>query len=74
MLPEPESAAEILSMYYNDREKLAADGKWCYDRVHEKPFTWPYIGKQMKDIVESVLNQKEEKPEFKGFGTPARIA
>ena len=73
MLPEPESAAQILAMYYEDRDKLTQDGEWCYNRVHEEAYTWPYIGKQMQDIVESVLSQKEE-PVFKGFGTPARIA
>jgi glycosyltransferase involved in cell wall biosynthesis len=72
MLPEPESAAEILTMYYEDRDKLAKDGEWCYNRVQEEAFTWPYIGKQMQDIVESVLSKKNE-PAFKGFGTPARI-
>jgi len=72
MLPEPESAAEILTMYYEDRDKLAKDGEWCYNRVHEEAYTWPYIGKQMQDIVESVLSKKEQSV-FKGFGTPARI-
>jgi glycosyltransferase involved in cell wall biosynthesis len=71
-LPEPESLAEILTMYYNDREMLANEGQWCHDRIHEEQFTWPYIQKQMLSIVEDLLKTPAEK-EFKGFGSPVKI-
>jgi glycosyltransferase involved in cell wall biosynthesis len=71
-LPEPESLAEILNYYYCNREELQMAGEWCYKRIHEKPFTWPYIQRQMLGIIEDLLKAPTEK-EFKGFGTPAKI-
>jgi glycosyltransferase involved in cell wall biosynthesis len=73
LLPDPESAAEILSYYYDNRDALKKDGQWCYNRLHEEPFTWPYIQQQLLDVVERTLNAKPATPEFKGFGTPAKI-
>jgi glycosyltransferase involved in cell wall biosynthesis len=74
MLPDPDSAASILSYYYENRDLLKKDGQWCQKRLREEPFTWPYIQKQFKDAVNSTLNAKPATPEFKGFGTPAKIA
>jgi hypothetical protein len=71
-LPEPESLAEILNYYYHNRDELQAAGEWCKARANEKPFTWPYIQKQMLSIVDDLLKAPAEK-EFKGFGTPAKI-
>ncbi len=71
-LPEPESLAELLTAYYDDRSLLAEHGQWCYDRIHREAFTWPFIQKQMLDIVEGVLGENK-KPEFKGFGIPVKI-
>jgi D-inositol-3-phosphate glycosyltransferase len=71
-LPEPESLAEILNYYYCNREELQMAGEWCHDRVHQERFTWPFIQKQMLDIIESLLHAPV-KQEFKGFGTPAKI-
>ena len=71
-LPEPESLAELLTAYYDDRSLLAKHGQWCYDRIHYEAFTWPFIQKQMLDIIESLL-QKEKEPAFKGFGAPAKV-
>jgi D-inositol-3-phosphate glycosyltransferase len=73
LLPDPESAAEILSYYYENRDALKKDGQWCYKRLREEPFTWPYIQQQLLDVVERTLNTKPPSPEFKGFGTPAKI-
>jgi glycosyltransferase involved in cell wall biosynthesis len=73
MLPDPDSAASILSYYYENRDLLKKDGQWCQKRLREEPFTWPYIQKQLKDVVNSTLNAKSAAPEFKGFGTPAKI-
>jgi glycosyltransferase involved in cell wall biosynthesis len=72
-LPEPESLAEILNHYYHNREELQMAGEWCYERIHEKQFTWPVIEKQMLKIVNMLLSEKEKPAEFKGFGAPARI-
>lgn len=71
--PSPDSLAEILTWYYENPEKRAENGKWCFDRVHDKPFTWPYIGREMKKIIENVLNKQEAPKPFKGFGGPVRI-
>jgi glycosyltransferase involved in cell wall biosynthesis len=71
-LPTPESLAELLSGYYENRDFLAANGEWCYKRIHEKPFTWPFIQKQMLGIIEETLAQGASS-QFKGFGTPAKI-
>ena len=73
MLPDPDSAAELLGYYYDNRDILEEHGKWCYNRLHEEPFTWPYIEQQLKDAVEDTLNASAPEPEFKGFGTPAKI-
>ena len=69
-LPEPESMAELLTNYYENRMSLKVAGDWCYKRMHEKPFSWPYVQKQMLDIVQSLLKPAAE---FKGFGTPTKI-
>jgi D-inositol-3-phosphate glycosyltransferase len=73
LLPDPESAAEILSYYYENRDALKKDGQWCYKRLREKPFTWPYIQQQLLAVVKRTLDAKSPVPEFKGFGTPAKI-
>ena len=73
LLPDPSSVADILNYYYEDRNALKAAGNWCYERIHEKQFTWPVITKKMLRIVEEVLNQKPSHQEFKGFGIPAKI-
>jgi len=73
LLPDPESAAEILTYYYENRDVLEKHGQWCFNRLHEEPFTWPYIQNQLKEVVNTTLNQKSAAPEFKGFGTPAKI-
>jgi glycosyltransferase involved in cell wall biosynthesis len=71
-LPEPESLAEILNYYYHNRDDLQVAGQWCKARINEKPFTWPYIQKQMLSIVEDLLKTSAEK-EFKGFGSLVKI-
>jgi D-inositol-3-phosphate glycosyltransferase len=73
LLPDPSSLAEILTSYYEDRNALTAASNWCYERIHEKQFTWSVITKKMLRIVEEVLDQKPSDQEFKGFGTPAKI-
>ena len=73
LLPDPSSVTDILNGYYEDRNSLKAAGNWCYERIHEREFTWPVITKQMLRTVEEVLNQKPSDQEFKGFGTPAKI-
>jgi len=73
LLPDPECAANILTYYYENRDILKKHGQWCYNRLHEEPFTWPYIQQQLKDAVNETLAIKPAEPEFKGFGTPAKI-
>jgi len=72
LLPDPESVAAILNNYYEDRSALKKVGEWCYDRIHEKQFTWPVITKKMLGIVDEVLSM-QGKESFKGFGVPAKI-
>jgi hypothetical protein len=72
-LPCPYSAAGILDYYYNERKALADAGKWCYNRLHEEPFTWPFIQRQMLSIVDDLLKRPAPSKPFKGFGTPTRI-
>jgi glycosyltransferase involved in cell wall biosynthesis len=73
LLPDPECAANILTYYYENRDALKKDGRWCYNRLHEEPFTWPYIQRQLLDVVKRTLETKAAEPEFKGFGTPVKI-
>ena len=73
LLPDPNSVTDILNYYYEDRNALKAAGNWCYERIHEKQFTWPVITKKMLRIVNEVLSQKQDQESFKGFGTPAKI-
>jgi hypothetical protein len=35
LLPDPDSVADILKYYYQDRNALKIDGQWCYKRIHE---------------------------------------
>lgn len=73
LLPDPDSAAELLTYYYENRDILKQHGQWCYKRLHEEQFTWPYIQQQLKEAVNETLASQDEKPVFKGFGTPAKI-
>lgn len=73
LLPDPGSAAELLTYYYENRDILKQHGQWCYKRLHEEQFTWPYIQQQLKEAVSETLATTNEKPVFKGFGTPAKI-
>jgi glycosyltransferase involved in cell wall biosynthesis len=73
-LPEPESMAELLTYYYENRNALQEVGDWCYERVNQQSYTWPYVQRQMLTSIEALLNKptKKQAVEFKGFG-PARI-
>lgn len=71
--PSPDDLAAILNHYYYNREELQMAGEWCYQRIHEKQFTWPFIQKQMLKIIKQELEASPAEPEFKGFGTPVRI-
>jgi D-inositol-3-phosphate glycosyltransferase len=71
--PSPDDLAGILSYYYHNREELQMAGEWCYERIHEEPFTWPFIQKQMLDIIEKELAPKPASTRFKGFA-PAKVA
>lgn len=73
LLPDPDCAAELLTYYYENRDVLKQHGQWCYKRLHEELFTWPYIQQQLKDAVKETLEAAAPAPEFKGFGTPAKI-
>ena len=72
LLPDPGRVADILNYYYEDRNALKAAGNWCYERIHEKQFTWPVITQSMLRIVDEVLNQSSTQS-FKGFGAPVKI-
>jgi glycosyltransferase involved in cell wall biosynthesis len=72
-LPEPESLAEILGYYYQNRDELQTAGEWCKARINEKPFTWPYIQKQMLDIVDDLLAPLPPPMRFRGFGSPTKV-
>ena len=70
--PSPSAMAAILTEYYNDRELLEENGIWCWERMHEDELTWPFIQKQMLDIVERTLSApKEDEP--KSFSRTVRI-
>jgi len=58
--PSPIDMADILNVYYYDREKLAEMGAQCWELVHREHMTWPYIGDQMLDIVERTLAIKKD--------------
>lgn len=74
LLPEPESLAAVLDFYYHDREALNMNGKWCYERLRQEPFTWPYIQDQFLSIAARMLKPEPPKKqdEYKGFA-PVKI-
>jgi len=74
LLPDPSSAAAVLDYYYNNREALKQNGQWCYNRLREEQFTWPYIQQQFLSIVNKVLAPEPVTPqkEYKGFA-PVKI-
>jgi glycosyltransferase involved in cell wall biosynthesis/GR25 family glycosyltransferase involved in LPS biosynthesis len=65
-LPEPDSMAELLTSYYNNRMALKQAGDWCYQRVHEQELSWSSIQKQMLNIVKELL-VTAKKSAAKGF-------
>jgi glycosyltransferase involved in cell wall biosynthesis len=72
--PSPCDLADILNYYYQNREALQMAGEWCYERLHQKTFTWPFVQKQMLNIIKNTLEKRDGSADFKGFGAPARIA
>jgi len=70
--PSPDHFAQLLNRYYEDRDLLLEDGRRCYDAVHQKDKTWPYIQDQLLSIIDNLLKEPAQST-FKGFGTPARI-
>ena len=67
--PDPQSAAEILTYYYENRDVLKEHGQWCYKRLHEEEFTWPYIQQKLLKIVKRTLRKsKTNANSAKGFG------
>ncbi len=72
-MPNTDNVADIFNYYHQDPNALKIDGQWCYKRIHEKQFTWPVITKKMLRIVNDVLNEKQNKPTFKGFVAPVKV-
>ena len=72
-LPEPESLAEILSYYYDDRDALSAAGEWCKARINEEQFTWPVITNTMLGIINDLLAPLPPPMRFRGFGSPTKV-
>ena len=70
--PSPSEMARILTEYYDNPEWLAEAGAWCWERIHQEEFTWPYVGKKMLDIVERTLSIKKDNA-GKGFTPTVRI-
>ena len=70
--PSPSEMARILTEYYDNPEWLAEAGAWCWERIHQEEFTWPYVGKKMLDIVERTLSIKKDNA-GKGFAPTVRI-
>ena len=70
--PSPSEMARILTEYYDNPEWLAEAGAWCWERIHQEEFTWPYVGKKMLDIVERTLSIKKDNA-GKGFLPTVRI-
>jgi glycosyltransferase involved in cell wall biosynthesis len=58
-VPSADDAAYLLERYYEDREVLAADGQWCYDRVTAPEFDWDNIGNKMLKIVDRLLKKQK---------------
>jgi glycosyltransferase involved in cell wall biosynthesis len=70
--PSPSAMARILTEYYNNRDLLKTDSAWCWERMHQEQFTWPYVGKKMLDIVKRTLSSKKDNA-AKGFLPTVRI-
>ena len=70
--PSPSEMARILTEYYDNPEWLAEAGAWCWERIHQEEFTWPYVGKKMLDIVERTLSINKDNA-GKGFAPTVRI-
>ena len=66
------TAELILEDYYYDRKALEEAGAWCWERMHEEQFTWPFVQKQMLDIVERTLSATKE-DDVKDFLPTVRI-
>lgn len=71
--PSVDHLVELFNDYYDDRNMLKANSDWCYQRVHERQFSWPDVQRKMVGILEAMLSSPEPIP-FKGFGTPAKVA
>jgi len=68
----PDHLAELLDSYYYDRRLMEEDGQWCYERIHEKQFTWEHVTETMLGYINELLKPATV-PEFKGFGSPVKV-
>jgi D-inositol-3-phosphate glycosyltransferase len=65
-IPSASHLAELLTNYYNDRDKLKADGQWCYDMACMPKYSWENIGKNVAAIINRTLEGPAKSGE--GFG------
>lgn len=70
-VPSADHLAELLTKYYNDRELLKRDAKWCYDMACSPKYDWANIGQQFSEIINEAL--KEPYKPGQGFGAPVKI-
>ena len=69
----PDHLAELLTEYYEDRDKMNDDGAWCYSRIHEEQFSWENVTDKMLGYINELLKPVIAVPEFKGFGAPVKV-
>jgi len=69
----PNHLAELLTEYYEDRDKMNDDGAWCYSRIHEDQFSWEHVTNKMLGYINELLKPAVAAPEFKGFGAPVKV-
>jgi glycosyltransferase involved in cell wall biosynthesis len=69
----PDHLAELLTEYYEDRDKMNDDGAWCYSRIHEDQFSWENVTDKMLGYINELLKPVVAVSEFKGFGAPVKV-
>jgi glycosyltransferase involved in cell wall biosynthesis len=62
--PDDNHLADILTDFYENRDKLDDVAQKCYDRVTDVCFNWDTVASDFNDVFQEVLAKKEE-PQIK---------
>lgn len=71
-VPSAHALAELLGRYYADRSLRESKGLSCYQRVTQTQFQWDDVAQRFVEVIDEVLNRKEQEQKETQFFSPRR--